>query len=81
MNNQKIIPKSHRSGRLSATEIKNWREANETHLCRVKKGDCLIMRPLILHSSSAGSAPKNRRVIHLEFSAEKLPNNLEWYGS
>lgn len=77
----KVIPKSHRSGRLSAEEIKSLREANETHLCSVKKGDCLIMRPLILHSSSAGSAPKNRRVIHLEFSAEKLPNNLEWYGS
>ncbi len=77
----KIIPKSHKNGRLDAEEIKYRREANETRLCSVKKGDCFIMRPLILHSSSAGTAPKNRRVIHFEFSAEDLPNGLDWYGS
>lgn len=75
----KIIPKTHKKGRLSAEEIKSLREANETHLCSVKKGDCIIMRPLILHSSSAGKNPKNRRVIHFEFAAESLPNGLNWY--
>lgn len=77
----KVIPKSHRKGRLSATEIKKEREANESVFCRVKQGDCLIMRPLILHSSSAGTNPKRRRVIHLEFSNCSLPNGLEFYGS
>lgn len=77
----KVIPKSHRSGRLSAAEIKFRRMANETRLCSVKKGDCLVMRPLILHSSSAGTSPERRRVIHLEFSAEELPSGLTWYGS
>ena len=77
----KVIPKSHKKGRLSAEEIKSLRQANETRLCSVKKGDCLIMRPLILHSSSAGTSPKNRRVIHFEFSADELPNGLNWYGS
>ncbi|HEY0458027.1 MAG TPA: phytanoyl-CoA dioxygenase family protein [Pyrinomonadaceae bacterium] len=77
----KVIPKSHKDGRLSAVEIKSRRQANETELCSVKKGDCLIMRPLILHSSSAGTNPKSRRVIHFEFSAESLPNGLDWYGS
>lgn len=77
----KVIPKSHTKGRLSAAEIKSIREANESAICRVKQGDCLIMRPLILHSSSAGTNPRNRRVIHLEFSASTLPNGLEFYGS
>lgn len=77
----KVIPKSHKAGRLSAEEIKSMREANESRLCSVKKGDCLIMRPLILHSSSAGTSPKNRRVIHFEFSAQALPDGLDWYGS
>lgn len=77
----KILPKSHNRGRLSASEIKKLREANETTVCNVKRGDCLVMRPLVVHSSSAGSSPKNRRVIHLEFSADDLPNGLEWYGS
>lgn len=77
----KIIPKSHANGRLSAAEIKSIREANESAVVSVKQGDCLIMRPLILHSSSAGTNPKNRRVIHLEFSASDLPDGLEFYGS
>jgi ectoine hydroxylase-related dioxygenase (phytanoyl-CoA dioxygenase family) len=77
----KVIPKSHKNGRLSAGEIKSRRQANESRLCSVKKGDCLIMRPLILHSSSAGTSPKSRRVIHFEFSARDLPNGLDWYGS
>ena len=77
----RVIPRSHRDGRLSAAEIKLRREANETRLCSVKTGDCLIMRPLILHSSSAGTSPRRRRVVHLEFSAQELPNGLAWYGS
>ena len=77
----KVIPKSHKNGRLSADEIKSARQANEMLVCSVKKGDCLIMRPLILHSSSAAANPKNRRVIHLEFAAQDLPNGLIWYGS
>jgi ectoine hydroxylase-related dioxygenase (phytanoyl-CoA dioxygenase family) len=77
----KVIPRSHKNGRLSAAEINSQRQANETRLCSVKKGDCVIMRPLILHSSSAGTSPKNRRVIHFELSAESLPNGLNWYGS
>ena len=78
----KVIPKSHKTGRLSAAEINSHRRANAARLCSVKKGDCLIMRPLILHSSSAGTNPeRRRRVIHLEFSAEELPNGLDWYGS
>jgi len=77
----KVIPKSHKNGRLNADEIKSLRRANETRLCSVKKGDCLIMRPLILHSSSAGTSPKKRRIVHFEFSAENLPNGLDWYGS
>ncbi len=77
----KIIPKTHKSGRLSAEEIKIARKANETVLCSVKKGDCLIMRPLLLHSSSAGLNPQHRRVIHFELAAEDLPNGLTWYDS
>lgn len=75
----KVIPESHKKGRLNAGQIKAERQNNAVKLCRAEKGDCLLMRPLILHSSSAGTNPKNRRVIHFEFSADKLPNNLEWH--
>ncbi|HXG84579.1 MAG TPA: phytanoyl-CoA dioxygenase family protein [Pyrinomonadaceae bacterium] len=77
----KVIPKSHRNGRLSSPEIQTFLKANKIELCRIKRGDAFLMKPLVLHSSSAGTSPKHRRVIHIEFSAENLPNGLQWYGS
>jgi ectoine hydroxylase-related dioxygenase (phytanoyl-CoA dioxygenase family) len=77
----KVVPKSHQNGRLSAEMIQNFRQANGIVTCSVKRGDAILMRPLLVHSSSIGTNPKHRRVIHLEYSAENLPNGLEWYGS
>jgi hypothetical protein len=37
------------------------------------------MRPLILHASSAALEPRRRRVIHLEYAADTLPGELEWF--
>ncbi len=77
----KILEGTHKRGRLIADEIKETKLKANSFLCKASKGDVLVMRPLLVHSSSAGLKPKNRRVIHLEYSAEKLPNGLEWYGS
>ena len=77
----KVIPKSHKNGRLSAAEIANLTKANKWEVCRIKRGEAFLMRPLLVHSSSAGTNPAHRRVIHIEYSAENLPNGLEWYGS
>lgn len=77
----KILPKTHKLGRLNATKIQEIKSNEKALLCNVKKGDCLLMKPLVLHSSSAGLSPKNRRIIHLEFSAESLPNGLQFYGT
>ena len=38
----------------------------------------LLMRPLLLHASSAAQRPAHRRVIHLEYAASSLPKGLEW---
>ena len=48
-------------------------------VCTVPRGGALLMRPLLIHASSACMAPKPRRVIHLEFAGESLPGGLEWY--
>ncbi len=77
----KVIPNSHKSGRLSAADIQIMRRTNQIKICDAKRGEAFLMRPLLVHSSSAGTNPKHRRVIHIEFAAENLPNNLEWYGS
>ncbi|HLL99510.1 MAG TPA: phytanoyl-CoA dioxygenase family protein [Pyrinomonadaceae bacterium] len=74
----KAVAGSHRR-RLSSAEVQKL--PKPFVLCRASKGDLMLMRPLVVHSSSAGTSPKNRRVIHLEMAAENLPNNLDWYGS
>lgn len=77
----KVVPRTHLNGRLAADQIKALRTANERSVCRVKQGDCLVMSPLLLHSSSAGTKPGRRRIIHLEYSDIQLPGGLTWYGS
>ncbi len=74
----RVISGSHREGRLSAEDIARWEKRNCVS-CAVPKGGALLMRPLLLHASSACVMPKPRRVIHLEFAAADLPQGLEWY--
>lgn len=74
----KVVRGSH-GRRLSSAEVQKL--PKPFTLCRASKGDAVLMRPLVVHSSSAGTSPENRRVIHLEMAAENLPDNLKWYGS
>ena len=74
----RVIVGSHRQGRLSAQQIGSW-EKEKSVTCTVPKGGALVMRPLLLHASSACTIPKSRRVIHLEFAAAELPQGLSWH--
>jgi hypothetical protein len=74
-----VIPGSHKQGRLSPEEIERCRSEFSAVSCVVKKGDVLVMKPLLLHASSVAKRPSHRRVIHLEYCANDLPNGLEWY--
>jgi phytanoyl-CoA dioxygenase PhyH len=74
----RVIPGSHRQGRLSPTQIERRRLRGQETLCLAPRGGALIMRPLLLHASSAALKPDHRRVIHLEYAAERLPGGLSW---
>lgn len=50
------------------------------HLCVVKQGGVLLMRPLSLHSSAKLISGK-RRVLHFVFSAQVLPDGAQWANS
>ncbi len=73
----RVIDGSHGEGRLSAQQVANWQKSHCV-TCTIPKGGALLMRPLLLHASSACTVPKPRRVIHFEFAAEDLPHGLEW---
>jgi len=78
----RVIPGSHAGGRLSAEAIAHLVRATSevVTLCLVPRGGALLMRPLLLHASSAARVPhQHRRVVHLEFAAAPLPGGLEWY--
>ena len=70
----KIINKSHinRICRIENLELKT-----ET-ICEVDKGGIMIMKPLLFHASNKTINNERRRVIHIEFSNQQLPNGLEW---
>ncbi len=77
----RVILGSHQSGILDDAQIQAYKTNPGELLCRAKRGDALLMRPLLLHASSPGTSPLHRRVLHLEYSALDLPNGLDWYGS
>lgn len=74
----RVIPGSHERDKLSAEQVAAYPKAGSV-VCTVPRGGALLMRPLLLHASSACSVPKPRRVIHLEFSADELPQGLSWF--
>jgi ectoine hydroxylase-related dioxygenase (phytanoyl-CoA dioxygenase family) len=77
----RVLPGSHREGRLSADAIARWRGSRTAAGPAVERGGLLAFRPLLLHASSAAVVPSHRRVIHLEFAAEQLPEPLRWQNS
>lgn len=72
----KVIPKSHLK-EIYRPENIDWSIEKET-TCKVKKGAIMIMKPLLLHSSSKTTNNHKRRVIHIEFSKIELPSELNW---
>jgi len=74
-----VLPGSHRVGRLTASEVQQRRTLISSVACPVPSGGALLMRPLLLHASSASQSPRHRRVVHLEYAAEPLPVGLQWH--
>jgi hypothetical protein len=74
----RVLPGTHRLGRLNAESIAKCRETHAEVLCAAKAGDALLMRPLRLHASSRSMSECRRRVLHIEFAGFELPQPLEW---
>ena len=71
-----VIPGSHLTGKAMGI---NEASAQKI-LCR--KGDVLLIRPLVAHNSLGGKLgnPNHRRILHLEFAGcNELPDGFEWH--
>lgn len=75
----RVIPGSHREGRLAPDDVDRWRAAGPEVVCTVPRGGILAFHSLLLHASSPAQVPAHRRVVHLEFAVDQLPGGLEWY--
>ena len=75
----RVLPGSHRLGRLSSERVQELRSQQSDFLCAVSAGDALLMRPLLLHASSRSTSTRHRRVLHIEYAAFTLPDELNWH--
>jgi ectoine hydroxylase-related dioxygenase (phytanoyl-CoA dioxygenase family) len=74
----RVLPGSHRLGRLNPEQIQEYRNQRVEHLCVASAGSCLLMRPLLLHASSRSTGGSHRRILHIEFADFDLPSPLRW---
>src|SRR4030095_11704081 len=75
----RVIPGSHLQGRLSAVEVQRLTKETAPVTCPMKRGDVMLLRPLLLHASSVASDPAHRRVLHFEYATGELNGGLQWY--
>jgi hypothetical protein len=71
-----VIPGSHRTGKVSSID------ESKAQTILAKKGDVLLIRPLVEHNSvpSCSGTFRHRRILHLEFaSSPELPDGYEWH--
>ncbi|MBV8034924.1 phytanoyl-CoA dioxygenase family protein [Roseateles sp.] len=77
----RFVPGSHREGVLCPDAIRARRDRSGEVVVDARAGDALLMRPLVLHSSSKAVAAGRRRVLHLLFGPPALPHGLRWLSA
>lgn len=73
-----VIPGSHHLGRINQNTVEAHIDEQVAVTCEVPAGAALVMRPLLLHASSASTTPAHRRVLHLDFANGPLTDDLLW---
>ena len=76
----RVVPGSHRHGRLGPQDIELLKARRGVVTCAVRRGGAMLMRPLLVHASSSAARPSHRRVLHFEYSSSNLPGGLRWHG-
>lgn len=74
----RVIPRSHRLGRLCESDVLAVRRTAEEVTCPVDTGDALVMRPLLIHASAKATGTSRRRVLHLLLGPRDPGYGLEW---
>jgi ectoine hydroxylase-related dioxygenase (phytanoyl-CoA dioxygenase family) len=75
----RVMPGTHKLGRLNQNEVDPYVDESKAIFCEAKAGEALVMRPLLLHASSASQSPAHRRVLHFDFGIGTLDGGLQWH--
>ena len=74
----RVLPGTHRFGRLNAVQIAERQRLATSVSCVIGAGGVVLMRPLLIHASSAASETTHRRVIHIDYASCQLDGGLRW---
>jgi len=73
----RVVPGSH-TELIQPEAVAGWRERVGERVLTARRGDVVVMRPLMLHASSQAVSPRSRRVLHLECARSPLAGGLRW---
>lgn len=76
----RIVPGSHRLGRIAEDDIANVVDRLGEATCLAARGDIWCYAKPIIHGSRAAARPRRRRVLQIDYSADTLPAPLRWHG-
>jgi hypothetical protein len=76
----RIIRGSHRLGRIAEAGLSAVVENGEAFDCVAASGDVWAYAASIVHASERSAVPARRRVLQVSYSADQLPDGLEWLG-
>ncbi len=79
----RVSPGTHRLGILPEGEIAEAVARHGERTLLAEAGDAILMAPLALHASSRSTSTDRRRVLHIEYAADRgqdggLHGGLEW---
>lgn len=76
----RVIPGSHRRGKLDAEEIARLAASGPIAELTLPQGALLVMRPLLVHASAPAVSPGHRRVLHIELAPRDAIAPLQWHS-
>lgn len=72
---------SHRRGRIPVEQVDHVVAQCPIARCLALAGDVWAYSTPILHASQSADPPARRRVLQVDFSADSLPDGLQWFGA
>lgn len=75
-----IAPGSHRLGRIAVGSIEDVVRRCGSRACLAARGDVWAYATPILHASARSESARRRRVLQVDYSADRLAPGLDWLG-